>query len=354
MKYLKKLNDLISSKYITMILLNIAGICLIVYLGMLTSPFWLELLHKTWLVVKPFLVAFVLAFALEPLILFLDRRFHNRNLSVCITYIVLLIVIVLAVITVVPLFYNSIIETIPALTDGLDEIQVFVYKQFHYDISSLTSYIYATINDYFKSATVFNTTIDVLNQLLGKITNTLIYFILGIYLSSQFPNLKTMCKEFASKIEASSIPYLSKISDALIEYEKAFLISAVLQGVTCGIMYVVIGNNSWFLLGILAAFSSIFPYIGPVAANMVGLITSLNLGVNMIVILIILIFIQSTIMSYVITPRVYSTQTDLSILWVLFGILSGATLMGIWGMLIAMPLLVTIKAAITVYRKNNL
>ncbi len=77
------------------------------------------------------------------------------------------------------------------------------------------------------------------------------------------------------------------------------------------------------------------------------------MGTTTIVILFILIFIQSTIMSYVITPRIYSSRIDLSIMWVLFGILSGSSLFGIWGMVIAMPLLVSAKITFQVYKENH-
>lgn len=352
MEYLKKIGNFLSSKTITSTLFNLIGICAVLYLGMLTQPIWGSVIEKTWLVAKPFVIAFTFAFVLEPLIIWFDRRFHNRTISVTITYILLLGMIIIVIGTMVPLLYNGVIETIPALTDGLNEIQVFIYEHFNFDISSLTSYIYATINDFFKTATVLNTTIDVLNQTLANITNFLIYYILGIYISSQFLKVRKIFKYIAKKIDPHSIVYLRKISQSLIEYEKAFLIGALAQGITCGIMYLVIGNKSWVLLGILAAVSSIFPYIGPIVANFIGIITSLGLGFTPLVILLILIFVQSTIMSYVITPKIYSSQTDLSILWVLFGILTGSTLLGIWGMLIAMPILVSAKTAFQVYTKQ--
>ena len=43
----------------------------------------------------------------------------------------------------------------------------------------------------------------------------------------------------------------------------------------------------------------------------------------------------------------------LSILWVLFGILSGSSLFGIVGMVIAMPLLVSIKIIYQVYKEHH-
>ena len=119
------------------------------------------------------------------------------------------------------------------------------------------------------------------------------------------------------------------------------------------LMYLAIGHPNWLILGFVSGASSIIPYVGPIVANCLGLITSLGMGTTTIVILFILIFIQSTIMSYVITPRIYSSRIDLSIMWVLFGILSGSSLFGIWGIVIAMPLLVSAKITFQVYKENH-
>ena len=51
--------------------------------------------------------------------------------------------------------------------------------------------------------------------------------------------------------------------------------------------------------------------------------------------------------------KIYSSKIDLSIMWVLFGILTGSTLFGAWGMIIAMPILVTIKISYRVYLQYN-
>ena len=88
-------------------------------------------------------------------------------------------------------------------------------------------------------------------------------------------------------------------------------------------------------------------------ANLLGIVTSITMGTTKLIILFVLIFIQSNVVPYVIQPKIYSSKIDLSIMWVLFGILTGSTLFGAWGMIIAMPILVTIKISYRVYRQHN-
>ena len=158
---------------------------------------------------------------------------------------------------------------------------------------------------------------------------------------------------FAGKFDENLPVYLKEINISLIEYIEAFALSALIQGLTTAFVYLVIGHPNWILLGIFSAISSVIPYVGPIVANLLGIVTSITMGATKLIILFVLIFIQSNVVPYVIQPKIYSSKIDLSIMWVLFGILTGSTLFGAWGMIIAMPILVTIKISYRVYRQHN-
>lgn len=353
MKFLKLLFDIISSKKITQTLLNILGILLIGVLFMANSPIWQNVLDTIWVLVKPFLFGFVIAFALNPLINWFEERTQNRSFSVTIVYALAIAIVVALIALIVPVLYNNIAEMIPAFESGLEEIQTFFLNNFDYDISSLVKHIQLLVNDTLKDSAVLNTTVDVLMQALATTTNIFIYVILAVYMSFNYHNIKVTIARLSYKLDKHLPSYLVQIDYSMIQYIKAFVIGALAQGLMAAVMYLVIGQPNWLVLGLLSAISCIFPYVGPIAANCLGVVVSLSMGSTTIIILLILIFIQSTIMSYIITPKIYSSRIDLSVMWVLFGILSGSTLFGIWGMVIAMPILVSIKIIYQVFREEH-
>ena len=350
MEFLKELFKIISSKKITHTLLNLMIVLVIVLLFMNTSELWYGILSVIWLVSKPFIIGFAFAYVLNPVINYVEKYVVKRGIAVFMVYLASFAILSLLISLAIPLISESISEMFPAFYSGLSEIGDFVKENFNYDISSLTKYIEGIINQFFDDSVVVDTTIDVLNQVLINVTNFLIYTILAVYMSGNFSNIRSYIKNIATKIDNRLPIYLREIDLSLIQYVKAFFIGAIAQALTTMVMYLIIGHPNWLILGCISGASSIIPYVGPIAANCLGLITSLGIGTSTIVILCILIFIQSIVTSYVITPRIYSSKIDLSIMWVLFGILSGSSLFGIWGMVIAMPLLVTIKVAIQVYK----
>ena len=306
-----------------------------------------------WLVSRPFIVGFTIAFVLNPFINFIDKYLKKRAVSVILTYLAVFTILILIILLVIPLIYESIFEMYPTFNAGLKEIGRFIQNNFNYDISSLTSYIEKSVYQFFNDPTVLDATIDVLNQVLVNLTNFIIYVILAIYMSNIFNSIRQTIKNIAIKIDCNLPIYLKEIDLSLVQYVKAFFIGAIAQAITTMIMYVLIGHPNWLILGVVSGVSSIIPYVGPIIANCLGLITSLGMQSSTIIFLCILIFIQSIVMSYIITPRIYSSRIDLSILWVLFGILSGSSLFGIVGMIIAMPLLVSIKIIYQVYKEHH-
>ena len=353
LKVFKELFRIISSKQITQTLLNLLILLLIVLLMSTTSDVWGGFIHVLWQVIKPFFIAFVIAFFLNPLITWVERYVKKRGIALAIVYMSCFAVIILIIALAIPVVYNSIFELYPAFEDGLIYISKLIEENLHFNISHLVAYIQKQVASLLKTTTVLNTTFGVLNSVVVNVANFLIYLILAIYISSRYSNLCKKIKYLSTKFDESLPIYLTEINSSLIDYLKAFSISAVVQAFTTCIIYLAVGHSNWALIGIISGISSIIPYVGPIVANLLGIITSLTMGPTRLFILLILIFIQSNIVPYVIQPKIYSSKIDLSILWVLFGILAGSTLFGPWGMVIAMPLLVTCKITYRVYRLHH-
>ena len=301
---------------------------------------------------KTIFVAFAIAYVLNPLIEWVQKYVKNRGLSLIIVYVGIIACLILILSLAIPLVINSVTDLYPALKT-VDFISRFVQSHLGFNISEITTYIQTEAAKLLQDMTVINTTFDVLNSVIVKIGNGLIYSILAIYMSIKFDSIRIAINHFAGKFDENLPVYLKEINISLIEYIEAFALSALIQGLTTAFVYLVIGHPNWILLGIFSAISSVIPYVGPIVANLLGIVTSITMGATKLIILFVLIFIQSNVVPYVIQPKIYSSKIDLSIMWVLFGILTGSTLFGAWGMIIAMPILVTIKISYRVYRQHN-
>ena len=88
-------------------LLNCAIIMLIIYLLYQTGNLWLGILGKIWSVSFPFLIGFVIAYALYPFLKFLTDNNIPKGLGILIIVVILVSVIALFGIMVFPLLFGQ-------------------------------------------------------------------------------------------------------------------------------------------------------------------------------------------------------------------------------------------------------
>lgn len=343
MNKIQKLLDALSSNKITHILLNVLIIIVIIFLFYMTRVIWATAFSTIWLITRPFLVAFVIAFVLNSLVEWIHDYVPSHGAAVIMVYFGVIALFILILALIIPLLYDSLVSMVPTILNGLNVVKTFMTKNFNIDISQLINRVREFIEGFVSNSNLWNNTFNIFNEIINQIMNWVIYLTLAIYMSFTYNDIRIFIKKQAAKINSKFPSYLTKLDYSLTSYTKAFTISAAIQGITTAFMYLIIGHQNWAVMGILSAVSSFIPYIGPIVANGLGLITSFSLGTGKIIFLIILIFIQSILMGYVVTPKIYSSQIGLSVMTVLFAILSGSTLFGIWGVIVAIPLFVAIK-----------
>lgn len=333
--------------------INVAIVLLSILLIQLNLNFFNKIFSTLFAIARPFLFGGIIAFILEPLIGLANKFFKSRNACVALVYTFLLIGIIVLISYSIPVFYMNIVELLPSFNSGLMQVQDLILKYLHLDISSIISQIQNDISKILTNDVVINTTIGIFNQVISVILGFIIYFIIGIYVSIYYKKVKLYMYRVSFFIDRKMPRYVLAINESLHKWLIAFFITALYQGLVTAIMYLMIGNENFIILGILSGLTSIIPYFGPVFINIFGLILSLNLGIVKVVILLFLILIQSNIFGYVVVPKIYSKRINLGIFEILFAILTGNTLIGPLGILISIPVLVAIKTIHDIYTTKS-
>jgi predicted PurR-regulated permease PerM len=108
--------------------------------------------------------------------------------------------------------------------------------------------------------------------------------------------------------------------------------------VMAGIGYVVIGLPNPFVLAMIAGLAEIIPILGPFIAFAPAVLVALTISPTTAVIVLVFAFVIQQLESYVLVPRIMGHTVGISPLTVFLGILIGATLYGIPGAFLAVPL----------------
>jgi predicted PurR-regulated permease PerM len=117
-------------------------------------------------------------------------------------------------------------------------------------------------------------------------------------------------------------------------------------GILTGIGLTLIGVSYPLLLGALAGLLDIVPYIGPIIAAIPGIILGLSQSWQLAVWVVVIYIAVQQFESLVISPLLVGKIIDMHPVWVMLAVMIGVSLMGITGMILAVPAASTLQIVI--------
>jgi predicted PurR-regulated permease PerM len=162
-----------------------------------------------------------------------------------------------------------------------------------------------------------------------------------------------------------SLTVLDRLDDAIGKYLRGTLTSCFLVGLTLTLGLILLGIPLGIsvAIGIVSGLSSAIPFLGTVIAVVIGVgyaliaenIRPLIPGLNpndLALYVVILIIISRVLEDMVFQPFVLGSAVNVHPLVVIIAIISGSLIMGLWGMLFAIPAVVVVKTAVATLFKE--
>lgn len=328
-------------------LLKILTILLIVLLLKETDVVWKGILSKAWYILQPFVYGFAIAYVLHPLIFFLEKKNISRKVIIPVLYLIIIIAFMWLVFTLIPMIYSRMSSLITSMTSGITNLYALYNENAE---STAPLWTQEAIKEVIK---ILNNTKDmisvnlnipkVFSDTISAVTRTILTFIVSLYMCYDWEKIAGGIYQFAFRIKHSYPLYLQKISHEIGDYISSLIILMVIKFIEYSILYLCIGHHDWMIVAILYAIGLIVPYLGGTLANIIGILTSLTLPFNKVIILVIMIVILSNVDAYVISPMIHSRNVKISPLWALFAILAGGTLGGPVGIMLGIPVYLALR-----------
>ena len=307
-------------------LVNLALIALIVCLIYWTGNLWIDAVNKFIAVITPFLIAFALAYATQPIVLKLQTKGMPKGLAIG-----LLLFIELALIVFVGyMVTNVLVGQLSGLFSGISEfLNELSLKDWDINLSELQG----TLNEQFQKimADITKYVSNGAINLIGTSINFLgkVFFGMAAY-------VYFLTYSFVKSLDVGMKNYLSGLVQVM-------LISVV----EYGIAYSIIGHPNAMLLGFLAGIANMIPYFGGIACNCIAAITAFVVSPGLFVRTLITFFLLSSLDSYVINPAVYGKTNSIHPLLTIFVMSAGSMIFGIMGIFISFPVAIIL---VTTYR----
>jgi predicted PurR-regulated permease PerM len=178
----------------------------------------------------------------------------------------------------------------------------------------------------------------------------MVALIAGYWILKDLPTLgRELLIVIGPKREEDALFISTVLSRAFGGYLRGVTIAGICTGTIAGIGYHFIGLPYPAVLGLLTGLMNFIPYVGPWVAGAVAAVIGLFITPVAALLSILGTLVAQQFTDNFITPRVMSSVVQLHPAIVLVGVFAGGALGGILGLIIAIPLLSTVKALFVYY-----
>lgn len=183
----------------------------------------------------------------------------------------------------------------------------------------------------------------VVTSVFSIFVTALISMIFAIYLLLGKDRLKGQCdrlmKNYLYPSWQEKIEYvLSVLNDCFHRYIVGQCIEAVILGTLCALGMFLFRFPYAVMIGALVSFTALIPVAGAYIGAGVGAVMMLTVSPMKAILFLIFIAVLQQLEGNLIYPKVVGTSIGLPGLWVLAAVTIGGSLMGIFGMLIGVPI----------------
>jgi predicted PurR-regulated permease PerM len=312
-------------------------------------------------VIQPFIVAFFIAFIINPIVKTLAenvfyKSFRIKSIKICLAFGILT-----AYLLIIGLITGFCIYVIPQISDSIaklssqsSELYDELYK-FLNTLETRTELNFTWIEDKLKETSPELITLgtDIVTNLLPKlldfsisivklVINILLSIAISIYMlydkRALSRNTTRILYAFIPKKKAATFLRLSReCGNIFTQFIVGKTIDSTIIGILCFIIMSVLRLDYAVLLSVIVGVTNMIPYFGPFIGAVPGLFLYLCIDPVQAVIFAIMILILQQIDGWIIGPKILGDSTGLTPLWVIFGITVGGAYGGVFGMFLGVP-----------------
>lgn len=362
---------------------KIRGIILftgVVVLALIKFDLLWETLVFIWEILQPFVVGGMMAFVANLPMTFFEKkvlgklgkkRKHapaegyvsslRRGFSILLAYLVVVLLITLVSAAVIPqliatvaviaekapAFFQNALLQIQRLLENNPKLLAYINE---FDLQKLDwNSIMDSVVNFLKNGmgNMLSSTFTVASGIVSGTVNGFIALVFSVYILAQKEKLGEQFKRVLRAYTSQRInDGVLHVCTLLYRNFSNFIIGQCTEAVILGLMFIVSMTIFRFdyavMIGVLIAFTALIPIVGAFVGCFVGAFVMLVDDPVKAIWFVVLFIVLQQIEGNLIYPHVVGNSVGLPSIWVLAAVTIGGSLMGIFGMLVFIPLLSTV------------
>lgn len=317
-----------------------------------TIIFSVWFINELFAVLIPFIIAFLIAYLMNPFVVYLEKKKIKRFASALISLLLILVFSGLLVSLIVPPFVNQIGNLISIAPKKISELEKFFTETILPELNRL-GIIYPDIQKTLsteipaKLQSILNGLLSgLLNIFSGlsfifnQIINIVVIPVITFYFLRDYDKIsETILNLFNEEHRLRVKNVGERINKIFGNYIRGYILISLINGTIITTGLTIIGVPYAVVLGILSALLNFIPYFGMVISLSIGFLISVLSGLSGLkLILVLVLYIgENIIENYFISPKIIGESVGLHPLLVLLALFVFGYFGGLIGMLIGVP-----------------
>jgi predicted PurR-regulated permease PerM len=313
------------------------------------------LLSRVSSALVPFGIGLLVVLLLRRPVDWLGTRM-SRTLAVALCYLIGIVAVAVALTFLVPPVYAQIVAFVNALPGYVEQAYKLwdawvvnpkasagIPEWLQNAVLSLKDQVVASAGTW--SSAIAETAISTGSSVATGVIEFALALIIGFFTLVDLPRLGDEIYTLAGPRWRDEIRHFSAtLSRVMGGWLKGMMIQSAVVAVLVTIGLALIGVPYSLALGLIAGVLNVVPYLGPAITALLAIAAGLFVSPWAAVWALVVVFAVQQLDSLVMAPRIMGEQMDLHPLLVVFSLLVGASLFGVVGMVLSVPVAAIIKA----------
>lgn len=323
----------------------------------------------------PFIIGLAIAFVLNVLMNSIETKWFGkwkvstkvkRPISLLISIAIVLGFIVFLLFLIIPNLQNTIslfADSIPVYSRNLQEllnnwgINVDIIN----DIKEVLDSLGTTLAEYIKnnSNQVIDVTLGIASNVVTGFVNVTIGFVFAIYFLAQKEKITSQFNKvmdaYLPKKRVNKIKEIANLSNKVFSsFVSGQCIEAIIIGILCFIGMILLRLPYASTISVLVGFTALIPVFGAFIGTIFGAFLIFMISPLQAIIFVMFIIILQQLEGNLIYPKVVGKSVGLPGIWVLVAVTVGASINGVLGMLLSVPICSIIYSILATNVKDRL
>lgn len=337
---------------------------LVIVMVIIASLYLVSLLWQAMMqfgdVILLFVLAWLLAFILEPVVSALHRSTPlPRSVAVALTYLWLLVVLTAGVVLVVPVLTEQIAQfasQVPAFVEvvgvQLRLVQAnLASRGIEVDLAQSLDYPELSRRAEAVVLQVLGNALSIATGLATLLVQVGLVVILSFYIMLDGERIAANLRAaLPRRVEADVEYFFITVNQAFTGFLRGQLFQGLMTGLGTALIMVVAGLDYVLLASLVSGLVMMIPFIGPALALLPPLAIAVFTRPEVLWLAAIMLLALQQVVVNIIAPRLVGSMVGLHPLLVFFAVLAGMKLAGAWGIVFGIPVMAVLVAMFAFYR----